>query len=171
MVIVSRCDFLYEWELVTAISGFIGLILAWSYNLYHRFIIEKEKNLNKKVEKEVLSRAKSFKKGKWVDIKDFVADLSDITEFGYMLDDAKEIFEKNLFYSGIAAIAFSILYAVTSTGMYVINGIEPQTLITLSGLSVIYCLWKMTQLEDSKNKIERYLKGEDIEEILYPSEE
>jgi hypothetical protein len=149
------------YEIVAGTSAFVGLVLLYGYSVFYKFVIDRQKEIEKMVEKDLATELKSYKQIlKDFTPKAFVETLQMYTHFEELVQNTKEYFERDLLFTSLIIVIASFAYVFY-------QGTENSTTAWNIGiLGTVFLLYRLNSLRINKGEAERYLSGEPVEDIL-----
>ena len=158
---------LFDWKILTgSIVILLSFTCIWGYKIWYTYLQDKEDEVNKKIENEVDSNGKNYEKMKEdIGMKEYANRLLNLIKLKDKVIEGKNLFEKNMLFSGIAILLSGIAYSLLSYNQELLLKYQNILLIVL-GICVMILVSAFCNLYKSKQDIEKYLRGIPIEEIF-----
>lgn len=154
-----------NWEFVTVIGIALTFIMGRAYKIFYDFIIKNSNEFRTKKEQELDKKINDFKKNK-EPIQELSLFFLKITKLENLIEKGKKSFEI-MFLFGAAVLISSIFYMFFPN--FVLTSEEkPGVSVFLLALiiSAVLFLLMFKTLYDSKQKLDKYLKGVPVKELI-----
>ncbi len=150
---------LAPYGLFTALGILMTITITISYEIFYKWIIQKENEIKNKVNNDVTSKIDEFQNTNpnLQDEQKFADEIKRIAKFKELFEDSKTTFEREIIISGIILVILGIVFIVWD---------KKDTIFVVGVIVLIIHLIFWNNLRTNKKNFERFLRDEDPREIL-----